>query len=404
MRRLRLRKGILRKFLRRLVWLAYGIPFRRASGAPLSTMAVPRRILVLNGAHVGDTVITTSIIPILRSAYPAAEVGFVVGSWASMVIQNHPDISRIHIVDHWWHNRSRDNRLRKYLRYRSTRKTALSEIRDAHYDLALCVYPYFLPDFVDLAWAARIPVRLGFSVSLFAPLASATVEIPVSPFVHQSEIQAAVLGPLKLDRAHKDKRKAVLPESTEEAIREACSVLDVSSISDLRFRIIHIGAGDPKREKPHEFWRELAGVLAKDALVVFTGKGVREEEGVRAIMEGLDNCVNACNRLSWNGFVAAVRHAELLYGVESMAGHVAAAVGTACVVVYGGAAGVARWRPEGPAVTVMTNHLKCAPCGLPWGCETMDCIRKVTLQDLANLSEPHVGPSSAWRKTSRSTH
>lgn len=367
------------------MWLVYGIPLRKAQGDPYFAKGIPKRILILNGAHVGDTVITTSIIPILRSAYPTAEIGFVAGSWASMVIRNHQDISRIHIVDHWWHNRGRESRYRKYLRYRSTRQTALREIRDARYDLALCVYPYFLPDFMNLAWAARIPVRLGFSVSLFAPLASATVNLPCSPFVHQSEIQAAVLKPLKLGLKHINQRKAVLPKSTEKAVKEVCSILGVQDLESVKYRVIHIGTGDPKREKPLEFWRKLATAVSRNAMVVFTGQGTREEKNIQSIMEGLDNSVNACNKLSWDGFVATVRHAELLYGVESMAGHVAAAVETPCVVVYSGAAGVARWRPYGSATTVITNHLPCAPCHLPWGCETMDCIRNVTVQDVIKI-------------------
>jgi len=382
--RFRLRKGFLRKVLRRIVWLAYAIPFRERLSAALEAMEPPKRILVLAGAHVGDTVITTSIIPVLRSAYPEAEIGFLVGSWASMVIQGHQDISFVHIVDHWWHNRSRDSRLRKFLHYRKTRKAALPQIRDTGYDLALCVYPYLLPDFMDLAWKAKIPVRLGFSVSLFAPLATATVEAPSSPFVHQSAIQAEVLRPLHLDPQHTAKRKAVLPESPPSAVQELCSLFGVSDLEETRYRIIHVGCGDPRREMPLDFWRDLASELSRQVTLLFTGRGSREAENIGAITSGFGNCVSACDKLSWQGFVAAVRHAEVLYGVESMAGHVAAAVGTRSVVVYGGAAGVARWRPEGPAI-VMTNHVPCAPCNLPWGCETMDCMRGITPRDLIGM-------------------
>lgn len=382
--RFRLRKGFLRKVLRRMVWLAYGIPFRRPSRAALEAMEPPKRILVLAGAHVGDTVITTSIIPVLRSAYPEAEIGFLVGSWAATVIQGHQDISFVHVVDHWWHNRSRESRLRKFLHYRQTRKAALPRIRDTGYDLALCVYPYLLPDFMDLAWKAKIPVRLGFSVSVFAPLATATVEVPSSPFVHQSAIQAEVLRLLHLDSQHTAKRKAVLPETPPSAAQELCRLFDMSHLQAGRYRIIHAGCGDPRREMPLDFWRELASNLSGQVTLVFTGRGTREAENIRAITSGLENCVNACDKLSWQGFVAAVRQAEILYGVESMAGHVAAAVGTRSVVVYGGAAGVARWRPEGPA-TVITNHVRCAPCNLPWGCETMDCMRGIAPQDLIRL-------------------
>src|ERR1700757_1328965 len=76
-------------------------PIRAAAGPE-----DPKRILVLNGAHIGDIVISTSILPILRSAYPNAQIGFVTGSWSQMVLKDHPDVYFIHCVDHWWINRN----------------------------------------------------------------------------------------------------------------------------------------------------------------------------------------------------------------------------------------------------------------------------------------------------------
>ena len=379
----RLIRELLRKVVRKLVSFAYGIPFRNAKFS-VEAMESPKRILVLNGAHIGDIVISTSILPILRSAYPSAEIGFVVGSWSSMVIKKHPEISFIHHLDHWFCNRNGKSFLNRYLQYRKTRKAALREIRETHYDLALCIYPYLLPDFMDLAWKAGIPVRLGFQESVFASLASATVAVPKNPFVHQGAIQAEVLRPLNLSQTHTNKRKSTLPESTPEAIEEVCKILGVAKISDAQYRIIHIGTGARYRELSVEFWRQLARLLSKKCTILFTGHGGREAAQIANIIDGLDHCVNACNAFSWDGFVAAVWHAEVLYGVESMAGHVAGAVGTRCIVVYCGAAGVARWRPEGD-VTVMSNHLDCAPCGLPNGCEKLECLRGITAQSLIDL-------------------
>jgi ADP-heptose:LPS heptosyltransferase len=310
-------------------------------------------------------------------------MGFVVGSWSSMVLKNHPEIAFLYCVDHWWQNRNGKSFLSRYLQYRRTYKVALRQIRETHYDLALCLYPYYLPDFMNVAWRAGIPIRLGFDNSLFASLASAAVEVPQNPFLHQAAIQAEVLRPLRLAQMHLEKRKAILPESTDEAVREVCRLVKVSNIMDARYRIVHIGTGARYRELPFEFWRKLAETLSKEYTLVFTGSGAREETQIAEIVDGLDHCVNACNSLSWNGFVAAVRYAEVLYGVESMAGHVAAALGTRSIVVYAGAAGVARWRPDG-AVTVLTNNVECAPCNLPNGCESMACIRGIQPQELIN--------------------
>jgi ADP-heptose:LPS heptosyltransferase len=77
----------------------------------------------------------------------------------------------------------------------------------------------------------------------------------------------------------------------------------------------------------------------------------------------------------------------VLYGVESMAGHVAAALGTPSVVAYTGTGGVACWRPESEKCVVFTKHLPCAPCANPPGCTDMLCLRSVSPQDLLDLDK-----------------
>jgi ADP-heptose:LPS heptosyltransferase len=241
------------------------------------------------------------------------------------------------------------------------------------------------PDFLELAWAARIPARIGFRQSFFYQLATDLVDEPDNPFVHQGARLAAALRALPIDAAHFELRHSTLPPSDAASIVEVCTLLGVRRIEDARYRIIHMGSTSVLREFPVSFWRELAEKLAPEHLLLFTGYGTREEANIATAIGGLDKCINACGRLTWNGFVAAVRHAEMLYGVESMAGHVAGAVGTPCEVVYAGATGVGRWRPEGKDSVVFTNHLPCAPCYLPLGCSAMTCMQEISPDDLIRL-------------------
>jgi heptosyltransferase-3 len=370
--------------LKHLVPFAYGTIFHRTRTKAAENSGAPRRILLLNGAHIGDVIIATSLIPIVRSAYPSAEIGFVAGSWAQMVVRNHPEVAYTHCIDHWKANRSSDGLYRKMRQFRSTWRVALKEIRELKYDVAICMYTNF-PDFLDLCWAARIPVRIGFRQSLLSSLATDLVDEIRNPFATQAARMAETLRALPIDSAHFQLRQSTLPASTASSILEVCSLLQVSRIEDSRYRIIHMGSGAPLREMPVDFWREMAEKLSPHCTLLFTGRGRREQENIATVTRGLANCINACDRLTWDGFVAAVRHAEVLYGVESMAGHVAGAVGTKCVVVYGGTSGVAQWRPEGKGSIVMTNHVPCAPCGLPQGCAAMTCMRNISPDDLVRL-------------------
>ncbi|MGC8550305.1 MAG: glycosyltransferase family 9 protein [Acidobacteriaceae bacterium] len=379
--------AVRKALLKQLVPVVYGVPLRkRAKRFGGDITKHPERILLLNGAHIGDLIIATSLLPILRSAFPAAQIGFATGSWAQMVVRNHPDIAYTHCIDHWRANRSGKSFLGKMRQYRETRRQALQEIRNVNYDVALCLYNHF-PDFLDLCWEAAIPVRVAFRNSFFSYLASHLVDEPTNPFLHQGERMAQILRVMPIEQTHFLLRKSTIPPVHASASQEVCHLLQTPDLASAKYRIIHIGTGEPRREFPDHFWRELAEKLSPANTLLFTGRGPREAETIRRIIQGLPNCVNACDRLSWDGYVSAVKHAELLYGVESMAGHLAGAVGTRCIVVYGGAAGVARWRPEGRDSIVYTNHVPCAPCYLPAGCPEMTCMQGFGPNDLVSLTE-----------------
>ncbi len=380
-------RGMVRNSLTVFLAFAYRQFHRSRPTRVAEHLRVPKRILLLNDAHIGDIVISTSILPILRSAYPESQIGFVAGSWSNMVLKDHPDVDFVHCIDHWVLNRSGQNLFRRIRQYQKTLKVAMHEIRETRYDIAISIYTWSYPDLMEIAWCAGIPIRLGFRRSLFAYLATAVTDVPKSHFQVQSAIVAEVLRPLSLDSRHLRKRKATLSDSTDKAIWEVCALLDVERIKDVTYSIVHMGSGALKRELPLTFWREVAEDLSNSHTLVFTGKGEREAANTSRVINGLDRCINACDKLSWDGFVAAVRFAEVLYGVESMAGHVAAAVGTRCVVAYTGMAGVVRWRPESDLCTVFTNHLPCSPCLMVNGCKDMTCLRGISPHDFVELSE-----------------
>lgn len=131
------------------------------------------------------------------------------------------------------------------------------------------------------------------------------------------------------------------------------------------------------KEWPAENWRGLAErLIAGGRRIVFTGRGDAETRTIEQIRTGLDGCVSLCGRLNWCDFVAVVAGACLAVGVESVVGHVAAAVGTPCVVVYGGVTDPAHWRPWGEQVRVLTHEVACA-CYRKGGCAGMECVRRV---------------------------
>lgn len=360
-----------------------------ASGPPPQ----PKRILLMNGGHIGDIVIATSLLPVLRSAYPNAEIGFLTATWSHGVVRNHPEVTYTHCVDHWRMNRQEPSFVRKRLRYWRTRRQALKEIRALSYDISFSMHPW-RADFLPLAWQAAIPVRAAFSNSLFAPLATVVAEYPDDDLpIHQGDCQVSLLSQVGIESHHARRRRSSLPATSDEALNEVRNLLGLSGADRARYNVIHMGAGVQAKELPLSFWRDLACRLATDQPVVFTGRGARESSNVERVIDGLPSCYNACDKLSWDGFVAAVRHADALYSVDSMASHVAAAVGTKCVAMFGGMNTIARWRPEAENCIIRSNPVPCSPCHHQHGCALMTCMEGfVPSEIISNITDEFLSP------------
>ena len=358
---------------------------KRSTGAP-----VPKRILLLNGAHIGDIVIASSLLPVLHSAFPGVEIGIACGSWAREVLREHPQVSFTHEIDHWRLNRAAIGLIAKVHRYWATRRLALREMRALNYDLAIALHPS-RPDFVELTWQAGIPIRAAFTQSLWAPLATVLAAYPAdsAAFVSQGGCLEGLLRALGIDEEHIRLRRSSLPPINAQAMVEVSALLGGARLDQTSYSVVHIGSGVPAKELSTGFWRELSEGLrerrADGHRVLFTGAGQREQEKIREVVEGIPGSVDACGKLSWSGFVAAVRYAEALYGVDSAAAHVAAAVGTPCVAVYSGIGGVGRWRPEGSEVAVWNQPVPCSPCHRKNGCPEMSCMKGIAPRDLLQI-------------------
>ena len=56
---------------------------------------VPERILVVKLDHLGDVLLATPVFSNLRRAYPNAELHALTGEWSRVVLERHPDVNRV---------------------------------------------------------------------------------------------------------------------------------------------------------------------------------------------------------------------------------------------------------------------------------------------------------------------
>ena len=328
----------------------------------------PKKILLVNWAHLGDVVMSTSILDLIKKKIPDCQIGFLSGSWSKSVIDEHILIDRIHYIDHWKHNRSSLSKFKKIITYLIMRYRAIKEIKDYGYDVAINLN-YFVPSAIPVLWAANIPVRIAYTSAGYASMITNKYDWK-DENKHVTSYFADLLQPLGVSQNNVDSLKYNLSFKNE--------IGSLLIERNTKYIVIHIGSGSKAKEWSIKNWRELTIKMRRlEYRLLFTGIGSYEQENIDKIIEGLDYCENLCNKLNFREYLKLISNTSLLIGVDSLAGHLAAAYNVPSVLIYSGLANIHQWKPLANNVTIVTEKTVCSPCYLNNGCYDMECIKSI---------------------------
>lgn len=332
-----------------------------------------KRILFCNNAHLGDVIIATSIVRLVKKYYPNMEIGFLAGSWAKKILDKHSLIDRVYYLDHWHLNRSKISLVSKLLLHMKTARRAVSEIRRGNYDVAIDLYPFF-ENSIFLLWCTKIPIRVGYASGGLGSLLThpqtwnleekhiAYYHIDLVRVIFQEFPQFPQLRP-------------IIPQNPQVNLDGLLSKYFIKN----GYVVCHPGSGSALRNWPLDKWMKLRELLVSSGnCLVFTGLGHSEAKDINTIIgDDFTNCINLCDQLSWYEFVEIIARAKCLIGVDSSASHVAAAVGISSVIICGGMVNFKHWQPLTKKTKILYNDVDCLPCYNGRGCKNMRCIREL---------------------------
>ncbi|MEO5368162.1 MAG: glycosyltransferase family 9 protein [Magnetococcus sp. WYHC-3] len=334
----------------------------------------PRRLLLCNGAHMGDVVISSGIVGVLRHLLPETRLGFLTGSWSRPVVDHIPHLSWHHELDHTKLNRSGNPLGRRILQHVQSRRRVLREISDVGYDVAVDLYPFF-PNSAWLLAKAGIPTRIGFASGGGGPLLTHSMDFH-DDNLPMAQLQSALLDSLPVDRARlQHLRDNGLPPCLISSQQKVAA-----SLPERGYVVVHTGTGAPAREWAEENWLALIRRLAADGhQILLTGHGDRECNRAARLVEKSStdtgtSITNLCGQLRLDDLLGVIGRARLLIGVESLAGHLGAALDTPSVILWSGTSNIYQWHPNGRRLHVLQMELPCKPCFRAAGCATMECM------------------------------
>ncbi len=139
-----------------------------------------------------------------------------------------------------------------------------------------------------------------------------------------------------------------------------------------------------KRWPPERFAAIAESLIARDFQAVMTGAPTDEQKNQLAeVQAATKHRLASLSSLSIGELVAVIAGAKLFVGNDSGPAHIAAAVKTPLVVLFGPASSV-RWSPWRAPSVFVHNFFPCNPCSM-YTCEAFgqpECIRSITVDQV----------------------
>ena len=349
-----------------------------------------RRILVREVNWIGDAVLTLPALEALDGRFPQAEIALLARCWVGGLFAGHPAVDRI--IEY----RTEDAHRGLRGRWRLAR-----ELREGRFDLAV-----MFPNSLDAAlapWLAGIPRRVGYPRDGRRWLLTHPVpKQSAAPGRHQVERYLAIVRALGGDGTPILR----LPVS-DEARRKSDRLLREHGIAaDDLLVALNPGSvyGSAKRWPADRFAAVADGLVeSRGARILLIGS-----EGERPVLDQVAArmrrpAVNLGGRTDLVTLVGVLERVRLLVSNDAGAMHVAAAVGTPVLAVFGPTDAVATG-PLGRFARVVREPVPCSPCLLRECPIDHRCMTRITadqvLQNALELLEassasrftPHVSP------------
>ena len=334
-------------------------------------------ILVIKLRHLGDVLITTPVLSALKEAYPQARITMVVNPGTEDMVRGHPDLAEVLPLPRAQHPNFRKE-LPSQLKFIRT-------LRKQHFDISI---DFTIGDRgAFLSFLSGAPQRLGFTPrrgkQWWWRLAYTQTWPQPEP---NKPIVASHLEMLRLLGLKPNKKKVRFAWSQGDEAGLKTTLSRQGGSNQKPYVVVH-----PTSRWMFKTWRLEGYARVIDHLQEVCGLNVmvtggpedKEQAAVQAI---LSQCrthpLDLSGRLTLKQLGCLIGGARLFFGVDSAPMHMAAAVETPVLALFG-PSGDIMWGPWGEGHRVIKKNWPCRPCGRD-GCEgskVSRCLEEITAEE-----------------------
>lgn len=331
-----------------------------------------KRVLVVRLRSIGDTVLATPSLFALRRFLPGARIDVLLEDWVA------PLFDGLDFIDNVITTTRKGTKERLLLARR---------LRANNYDVAYNLHGGTTATFLIRASGARHRVgykhyRYGFLYNHLAPPSS---ELWRQEKTHSAEQQLALIGWTGVPVTDKPKTRLAVTEKAKTSLSEKLNGFDIEK----PFALIHPTSLFETKQWATENFARVVGELKNKNIASVAVAAPNEIKVLEELKSESNAPLLIHTNFSLPEITALASRAKLFVGNDSGIAHIAAAVKTPSVVIFG-SSNVAHWHPWTDApYEVVCENMPCAPCH-GYFCaefEKPECIRRVTVENVMNAIE-----------------
>ena len=305
-----------------------------------------RKVLVIRLRSIGDTVLTTPSLFALRRFLPHAKIHILLEDWVAPLLDGSPLVDQIISIPRHGN---------------SARARVARELHRTSYDVVYNLHGGTTATFLTRASGATH--RVGYGHYQYARLhnhvAPSSQNIWSRPTLHSVEQQLALIGWTGVPVSDRPGTQLAVSEKAAAAIssRLAAQVTAAEPIA-----LIHPAAALETKRWPSENFARIVEAVAERGMCPVVIVSANEKQVLQSVGAQTSTPMISFDNLSLPEVTALAARARLFVGNDSGIAHIAGAVNTPCVVIFG-SSNVAHWRPWTTNKNeVVREELPCQPC------------------------------------------
>ncbi|HET6515434.1 MAG TPA: glycosyltransferase family 9 protein [Thermodesulfovibrionales bacterium] len=325
-----------------------------------------KKILIIKPSSLGDIVHSLPVLAAVRRSSPAAEIHWVVARGFEGILEGHPFIKKLWILDKdAWKKISKVKSSVRELR------SLFDGLRAERFDAAVDLQGLFRSGFI--ARASNAPVRLGFSDAREGSTIFYTdaVEGGLYSDIHAVDRYLKIAAYLGCDIS---RVRFPFPKP----LKSLEEILPSSEQASRDYVVMAPGARGATKRWPAKRFGELASQLPFKTVVI----GGKSDLHLAAelVSESRGKAISITGKTDMRDLVVVIRSARLMVCNDTGPMHIAAALGVRVFALFG-STNPLRTGPYGSNHTIIQSDLPCSPC-YRMSCKTVECMTMIQVEEV----------------------